>query len=206
MLKRFESEAQLDTNILHVASGWWYLSEEQFNDIVDHVVTQIPIRDGDSIFELGCGVGAVLLRIRHVYGTNISLGGSDISEQAIKKVRNVFPDEAPNFYVMPMTQKNEFLPDNSQSHVISFGAFAMYLYEDEMEVALQEAIRITKSGGHMCFTHFTEPSGKFMGSILEPIEKSHWPPIVKKYSLENLRVIQMLHQMDRYFVCFSKRQ
>ena len=205
VLKRFEREAQLDTDTLHVASGWWYLSEEQFNSIVDHVLAQIPIRDGDSIFELGCGVGAVLQRIRHVYGTNISLGGSDISGQAIKKVRKVFPKEVLNFYVVSMTQKNEFLADSSQDHVVSFGAFAMYLYEDQMEVALQEAIRITKPGGHMCFTHFTEPNGKFMGSILEPIEKSHWSTIVKRYSLENLRVIQMLHQMDRYFVCFSKK-
>ena len=204
VLKRFESEAQRDTNALHVASGWGYLSEEQYNSIVDHVLGQIPIRDGDSIFELGCGVGAVLQRIRYVCGTNISLGGSDFSEQAIKKIRNVFPKEGHNFYVVAMTQKNDFLPDNSQDHVVSFGAFAMYLYEDEMEIALQEAIRITKPGGHMCFTHFTEPRGKFMGSILEPIEKSHWSRIVKKYSLENLRVIQLLHQMDRYFVCFSK--
>ena len=40
-----------------------------------------------------------------------------------------------------MTEKNTFLPDNSQDVVISFGAFAMYLYKEDMEVALAEALR-----------------------------------------------------------------
>ena len=91
-------------------------------------------------------------------------------------------------------------------HVISFGALAMYLYEEEMEKALEEAIRIAKPGGRLCFTHFIEPRGVLKGSILEPIEKSHWPKFAKKHFLENLIVKQMIEQKDRYFVCFSKRR
>ena len=40
-----------------------------------------------------------------------------------------------------MTVKNNFVSDNSQDIVISFGAFAMYLYKDDMELALIEALR-----------------------------------------------------------------
>ena len=40
-----------------------------------------------------------------------------------------------------MTEKNTLVPDNSQDVVISFGAFAMYLYKEDMEVALAEALR-----------------------------------------------------------------
>ena len=40
-----------------------------------------------------------------------------------------------------MTDKNTFVTDNSQNIVISFGAFAMYLYKEDMEVALTEALR-----------------------------------------------------------------
>ena len=76
----------------------------------------------------------------------------------LKKVGKVFLTDAENFIILPMTQKNDFLSDSSQDHVVSFGAFAMYLYEQEIEVALQEAIRITKPGRHMCFTTFTERS------------------------------------------------
>ena len=66
--------------------------------------------------------------------------------------------------------------------------------------------RITKPGGHLCFTHFVEPSGEFIGSILQPVEKSYWMKMAEKYSLVNLRMKQMIHQFDRYSVCFSKRK
>ena len=204
ILQWFEIGARRKTKFLHEASNWDYLSEKQFNNIVDHVLIQIPIRQGNTIFELGCGVGAVLQRIRQIHGTNISLGGSDLSVHAIEKVRKVFPREAENFYVLSMTKKNDLIPENSQDHVISFGALAMYLYKDQMEEALQEAIRIIKPGGRMCFTHFIEPGGKRKWSIIEPVKKSYWSQLVKKYFLQNLVILQMVHQGDRYFVCFSK--
>ena len=112
-----------------------------------------------------------------------------------------------HFYHFSMTQKYEFLSHNSQDHVISFGAFAMYLYKDEMETSLQEALRIVKPGGHLCYTHFVEPHiGSSIGSILEPIEKSIWLQWAKIYFLENLKIGQMMYQGDRYFVCFTKRK
>ena len=40
---------------------------------------------------------------------------------------------------------------------------------------------------------------------LEPVEKSYWNYFAKKYSLENLIIKDMIHQGDRYYVCFSKK-
>lgn len=205
-LQWFEKMAQIETIPLHAASGWGYLSEEEYNSIVDHVLQEMHIKNNDSVFELGCGVGAALQRIKHTYGENISIWGSDLSEQAIKKVRETFPNESSHFYVLSMTQKNDYTLNDSKDHVISFGAFAMYLYREEMKKALEEAIRIARPGGHICFTHFIEPNGNRIGSILEPIEKSYWTKIKKQYFLENLIVKQMILQKDRYFICFSKRK
>ena len=38
---------------LHVASGWNYLSESEYNEIIDQVTNQITIEENDSVFELG---------------------------------------------------------------------------------------------------------------------------------------------------------
>ena len=146
------------------------MSEKQYNRVLDHVLHEMPIKDGDSVFELGCGVGAVFLRIRNAFGAKVSIGGSDLSPNAITQARKIFPNEKDNFYVLTMTEKNNRLHDNSYDHVISFGALGMYLYKDEMEFALREAIRIAKPGGRLCFTHFIEPDGVLQGSILEPIK------------------------------------
>ena len=109
--------------------------------IVDDVVKDIKIEKDNSIFELGCGTGAALKRLRSVYGPSIKIGGSDISSNAIEVAKKAFPDDEEHFYVISMTEKNTFVPDNSQDIVLSYGAFAMYLYKDDMEVALTEALR-----------------------------------------------------------------
>ena len=71
----------------------------------------------------------------------LKIGGSDISSNAIEVAKKVFPRDSHQFYVVSMTDKNTFVSDSSQDIVISFGAFAMYLYKEDMEVALKEALR-----------------------------------------------------------------
>ena len=200
----FENIALKGEMPLHAASGWGYMSHEIYDEMVLHVLSVMPIKSNDTVFELGCGVGAVFKLIRRVWGESISIGGSDLSRQAITKIREVFPNDTSEFYVTPMTKKNDLIKDNSKDHVISFGAMAMYLYKDEMAMAIKEALRIAKPGGHLCFTHFVEPDGVLKGSILEPVEKSFWSKLANEYSLEKLVLKQMIHQKDRYFVCFSK--
>ena len=112
-----------------------------FLDIVDDVLKDIPIDVEAKIFELGCGTGAVLKRIRQIYDSDVIIGGSDLSYNAIEVARKTFPEESNHFYVISMTDKNNFVTENTQDIVISFGAFAMYLYKDDMELALIEALR-----------------------------------------------------------------
>ena len=79
----------------------------------------------------------------------------------------------------------------------------MYLYEDQMEIALKEALRIVKPGGHICLTNFVEHGG-WIGSILEPIKKVQWSKWSNEYSLKNMVIKTQLYQDDRYYVCFEK--
>lgn len=46
--------------------------------------------------------------------------------------------------------------ENNSQDVISAGALGMYLYKNEMITAIKEAVRMTKPGGSLCFTHFLE--------------------------------------------------
>ena len=97
--------------------------------MADHVLKSIPkIENNYSIFELGCGTGAILKHIRDVYGPEIKIGGSDLSFYAIEKIRKVFPKEISQFHVISMIEKNSLILDNSQDMTLSFGAFALYLY------------------------------------------------------------------------------
>ena len=41
-------------------------------------------------------------------------------------------------------------------------------------------------------------------TILEPLPKSQWKDWALKYTLKDMKIDQMIHQHDRYFVCFKK--
>ena len=54
---------------LHKLSGWGYLNTTQYQEIVRAAAARLdpPLRDGDSVFELGCGVGGVLSVLAQQY-------------------------------------------------------------------------------------------------------------------------------------------
>lgn len=108
------------------------------------------------------------------------------------------------FFCQNITEKYP-IPSNTQDHVISAGALGMYLYKREMLVAIREAVRMTKTGGSLCFTYFIEKNGHGKGSIIEPINKSYWLEKGNYLGVENIRFFTLKHQNDRYgFVCNKK--
>ncbi len=191
---------------LHKYSQWHYLTEAEFSEIVRDGVSKLnrPLSEKNQIFELGMGVGAALKVIKDDY-PNIDFGGSDFSENAIDFAKENFPNSADKFFVHDMTQKHESIPDNTFDCILSFGALAMYLTEEEMIAAIEEALRITKPGGSLLFTHFIEPDAQPRGSIVTPIEKGYWQEELPKIGGKNIQVYPMLYQGDRYQLSFTKR-
>lgn len=191
---------------LHHCSQWKYLSESQFKDIVLNSLSKLdpPLKDGDSIFDLGMGVGAVFQVIRKEM-PHVKISGSDIASNAIEVAKEVFPKDRAHFYHHDMTLKHDMIPDNSFDHVTSFGALAMYLTKDKMLDAIKEAIRITKPGGSLLITSFIEPGGTMVGSIVDKVERSFWAKTLPAFGAKNIRTYAMKHQGDRYQLAFTKK-
>ena len=230
----FQHDAEMINKPLHIRSGWGYLSEKHFNEMTNSWLHKMnpPINQNESVFEMGCGVGAILTHISNTISsrmgynsdefssnlsasrgydsaaecsnltasrrynsaaecsnlsasrgynsaaetmgprtaetitldgsknhiqTSILVGGSDFSPNAIQVAKNMFKSD--NFYCLNMIDKHP-IPDNSIDHVISAGALGMYLKKEEMVLAIKEAVRMTKPGGSLCFTHFLEKNGR----------------------------------------------
>jgi len=81
----------------------------------------------------------------------------------------------------------------------------MYLKKGEMIKAIREATRIVKPGGSMVFTHFIEPGGKRVGSIITKVKKSFWKEKLEGMGLEDIRVYNMAYQGDRYQLTCRKK-
>jgi ubiquinone/menaquinone biosynthesis C-methylase UbiE len=187
---------------LYVRSGWGYMTQEQYNVIIDDPAKAARIHKGDSVFELGCGVGAALARLRESPGVGV-VGGCDFSEAQINGVRREFPGG--RFFKSDMTARNTELSDNSFDHVASFGAAGLYLTWQQMQQATKEAARITKPGGTVVFTHLIEPWRPRRGSILHPIPMSRWGPLVREVGGESMiiRYHWGTPKPWRYYVTFT---
>ena len=281
----FQHDAEMINKPLHIRSGWGYLSEKHFNEMTNSWLHKMnpPINQNESVFEMGCGVGAILTHISNtlssrmgynsaaecsnlsasrgydsavecsnlsasrVYNsavecsnlsasrgynsaaecsnlsasrgydsaaetrtldgsknhiqTSILVGGSDFSPNAIQVAKNMFKSD--NFYCLNMIDKHP-IPDNSIDHVISAGALGMYLKKEEMVLAIKEAVRMTKPGGSLCFTHFLEKNGRNKGSIIERVDKSYWISSKDELGIDNIIFGRLKHQGDRYFFTCTK--
>ena len=104
-----------------------------------------------------------------------------------------------------MTDFHSMVKDSTYDHVFSFGAMGMYLHLDDIPIAVKEAVRITKPGGSLLFTHFIEPGGVHVGSIVDRVPKSFWEKNAKRFGVTGV-VIQKMdeQQKDRYAVCMTK--
>jgi ubiquinone/menaquinone biosynthesis C-methylase UbiE len=193
---------------LHICSQWGYLGEQKFDELVMDGILMLdpPLKDGESIFDLGMGVGAVFQVLQKHY-ENLKFGGSDLSKPAIDVGKKIFKEHAHRFYDQDMTLKHESVPDNSYDHVVSMGALGMYLTPEDMKTGIKEAVRMTKPGGSLVFTNFIEPTGKNVGSILHKVEKSFWEKELMKpeYQVENLKISTVRHQGDRYQISVRKK-
>lgn len=190
---------------LHSCSRWGYLSSEQFAETVMDGIDSLnpPLKDNESFFELGVGVGAAIQVITK-NRNNLTFGGSDLSEESIRVAKKVFPSEANMFFVKNMINKHQEISDNSFDHVFSFGALGMYLKRNDMIKAIQEAVRMTKPGGSLLFTNFIEPDGNNVGSIVDKVEKTFWDTELPKLGLENITIKDMKNQGDRYQILCNK--
>lgn len=191
---------------LHKGSGWNYLDSKGFEKMV-LVPTEClnpKVQDGESVFEFGVGTGGALRVLTTKYKL-LKLGGSDFSSNSIKVVKTIFPNFSNNFYLLSMTDFHSMVKDSTYDHVFSFGAMGMYLHLDDIPVAVKEAVRITKPGGSLLFTHFIEPGGVHVGSIVDRVPKSFWEKNAKRFGVTGV-VIQKMdeQQKDRYAVCMTK--
>jgi len=80
----------------------------------------------------------------------------------------------------------------------------MYLYTNEMIIAIKEAVRMTKPGGSLCFTSFLEKKGNNKGSIIDRVDKSFWISMQDHLNIENIHFGNVKHQGDRYYFTCNK--
>lgn len=112
------------------------------DQVADALFGELEYKKEDKLLDYGCGFG----RFFNFFNSRVDYYGLDISESMIKKCQETFPKNKDRFVIA----EGEKCPFETEyfDKIICFGVFdACY-----QERALQEMLRITKTGGHILFT------------------------------------------------------
>ena len=183
---------------LHHASAWKYMSVEQWRSFVQYSIAYMdpPIHPQDSVFEVGCGVGAFSKTIEELTGCT-DFAGIDPVPEAIALAQKVFPSG--HFLVGNGLDLSDFA-DNSFDHVLAAGVI-MYLDNlDEASRFVSEMWRIAKPGASLMINCISEPGGANLGSGNIYIPKDWWK------SAAGGHVITSFQEMGKWPGCGKQRE
>ncbi|KAJ3164867.1 hypothetical protein HDU88_005079 [Geranomyces variabilis] len=135
-----------------VNSNHWDMPHDEFNTLIYKDTLPLGIRDGDRVYEAGCGNGAFLAGIKEYY--KVAVAGSDFSEALVQKAKEKHPGE--NFAVQDV-QDLKNADTESFDISLSHGVWYYLNAPANAELALLELLRITKPGGSIYVGDIDDP-------------------------------------------------
>ena len=138
-----------------------------------------------SLWEVGCGPGANLVRIiKEMQGRQ--LGGSDINADAIELARTTF--KGGKFHVEPIDDM--LLSDNSVDVVLSDAAL-IYYGPKKIDKAIGEMVRIARNYIVLCEFHGTSPWERLKLRWKTGYNAYNYSELLERHGCHSIQVIKM---------------
>ena len=120
---------------------WDYISPEDWTELCQRSSDFAGVRDGDRLFEAGCGSGAFLAEV--LAYRKVSLAGVDFAENLVEIARARLSGD---FSVADITNLSA-IQTGSYDRVLSHGVFLYLDTEDAARKAALEMVRVAAPGG-----------------------------------------------------------
>lgn len=114
----------------------------------------VTVPDGGTALEIGCGLGRVLVALRHRFGRVV---GVDVSPEMLERARAIVGDDPAVELVLGDGTTLAGVPDESIDVVVSFTVFQHIPDADVVAGYLREAGRVLRPGGLLAFQWNNEP-------------------------------------------------
>ncbi len=138
------------------AKDWAKIQEEGYLPVYLSVFDRVSIKPGTVYLDAGCGAG-VAAQIAAKRGARVT--GLDATPELLAIARRRVPDG--DFQIGDLEQLP--FPDKQFDLVTGFNSFQ---YAGNPEIALGEARRVTKTGGHVLIMTWGQPDGMEFTSLL----------------------------------------
>ena len=138
-----------------------------------------------SLWEVGCGGGANLVKISKEF-KGIQLGGSDISEDAIKVAQTLF--EGARFHVE--STEDLLLSDNSVDVVLS-DASLIYIGPEKIDKAIHELVRVARSHILLCEFHSTSWWERLKFRFKTGYNAYNYRELLEKHGCHDINIVKI---------------
>jgi phosphorylcholine metabolism protein LicD len=185
---------------LHHSSGWNYLTDAKWLEFIQNSLNGLDIKNIKSVFEGGCGVGAVLKALC-IQNPLLELHGLDICKEAVERCK----ENVPNIHARQGSITDLSMYETNQFDFVISNCVLSYLDSlSDIKVAVDELIRITKSGHRVHLCVFTE-NPEYLKSLRTCVSKSWWLEQFSDKVEVNVRDIGMSEFSGRYSVFMIKK-
>jgi demethylmenaquinone methyltransferase/2-methoxy-6-polyprenyl-1,4-benzoquinol methylase/phosphoethanolamine N-methyltransferase len=131
---------------------------------VRQLVELCPLRDGESVLDLGCGTGSLALESARRVGPGASVHGVDASEEMVARARRKANLSASNAQFDVGTV--EALPFAPGSFDVAFSTLMLHhLPRPARVVCAREGLRVLKPGGRFMVADFETPARQRRGFL-----------------------------------------
>jgi SAM-dependent methyltransferase len=184
---------------LHHSSGWSYLSNEKWEEFINHCIHDVDLLDVKTVFEGGCGVGAVFKTLL-TRNPLLELYGIDICKADVDRcLENIPYVQARQGTITDLTT----IESNTFDFVLSNCVLSYLDSLDDVKQAVNELIRIAKPNHHIHLCVFTQLT-ECMKSLRLMVEKSWWEQFADKVDII-IQDISLTEFKGRYNVFMIKK-
>eukprot|EP00400_MALV-I_sp_L67-5_P001074 gene1074-253_t len=208
---------------LHQVAGWVDITNKNVWD--DYVKDTIngKIKEGDSVFEAGCGVMAFLTSCTEAW-PNLTIGGLDGAPKTIQLNKERVADHLKNNFFVGMLPDamadRSMLPDNSWDVVVCNSVFQYLPSEEAAQATVREMIRVARKWviiadildpRYQSQNHEFQKKGE-MGEwakdlpVYRDYDKNFWFQFENENTLLNMRHVESfdyVRRKQRYVVMFE---
>ena len=183
-LQALLSDSKLRHETLHKWSHWSMFTGTVWRAFVDRSVggMQPPIKEGDSVFETGCGVGAALQALIEAHGS-LAVGGVDLSKFQVEVASKVLAKHAKHAGAFAHADGRE-LPlsvtgsgpgsgSGLYDHAIALGVVCYLDTLADVRDLLREMLAVCRPGGSLA-VGMVPPNARSLNSCSVSVPQAFW--------------------------------
>ena len=142
-----------------------------------------------SLWEVGCGAGANLVKITNSFKGKM-LGGSDINADAIETARKVF--NGARFHV---ESTDDLLMSNDSVDVVLSDASLIYIGKDKIDQAMHEITRTARNHVILCEFHGNSWWKRFWFKLKTGYNAYNYKDLLEKHGCYDISIIKIPEDM-----------